>query len=788
MADEMVLKAQQWVNTTYGSVTGYVACPETGKTGWSTMYSLTRALQHELGITSLSDAFGPTTSSKMDARGPIGAGDEGTNFVKIVQAAFFCKGYHAGDIDGEWGSGNGANTHYAAESMMDDMGLGGSFADNLPTKVVKALLTMDAYVLLSGGNPEVRDIQRWLNQRYWKRSFGKIIPTEGHYSRDVQQALMKALQFEFGIPESQCTGNFGPGTQDGLRNHPLSQGASGIFVQLLSAACVFNGTVQTITGDTFHTVFKDSFDEPLTTYITEFQKFSLLAVSGAADYRTWCQLLVSMGDPDRPATACDTRFTITPAVGRALVEQGFRVVGRYLDEPSNGQWNKEIQPGELDNIFDAGLKVFPIWQYVGRYLENFTYESGRNHGNLAHDRMVFYGFDPGAVIYFAVDYDATDPDIDSNILPYFRGVQGALIARGRRYKTGVYASRNVCIRVTNETNAAASFVSGMSWGFSGNLGFPLPHNWAFNQIKEITKMPVAGSAEPIDLDRDVHRKAVDPGVGRAGIGSPGDTPLADLFADIDAVWQLALAYGGDPNRRVMEYYRSPGYTTQYKGWDLLLGAWDQEWIDHANDQLGQPTKTFRDPSTNEQVNLDHLAATANAYYLKGSGTGGSVSRGDFGGWGGDLASFLGDWQNEMSEWESGYAYCNDKLARRDVSSHFGYSDLVEDADGYLAGMACRGGAQFPTWLRTHLGGIGHASRFRQLFDARFGGDPDVAIAAGRTMLTDVGSDDQLDFLRNAVYVSVAGPFYLHPKDMSAGWLTPFLQGWAERLQVLAGVG
>ena len=80
-------------------------------------------------------------------------------------------------------------------AMTDNMGIGKQ--DRLNAKLFKALLTMDAYVLVAGGDPEVRKIQQWLNGRYWRRSFATLIPTEGHYSRDVQKLLMKALQSDF---------------------------------------------------------------------------------------------------------------------------------------------------------------------------------------------------------------------------------------------------------------------------------------------------------------------------------------------------------------------------------------------------------------------------------------------------------------------------------------------------------------------------------------------------------------------------------------------------------------
>jgi hypothetical protein len=53
--DYRVLQAQQWVNATYKDVSDYVPCAETGVTGWPVMYSLTRGLQHELGITDLGE-------------------------------------------------------------------------------------------------------------------------------------------------------------------------------------------------------------------------------------------------------------------------------------------------------------------------------------------------------------------------------------------------------------------------------------------------------------------------------------------------------------------------------------------------------------------------------------------------------------------------------------------------------------------------------------------------------------------------------------------------------------
>ena len=62
VGDPMVYLTQKWLNQEYGDVEGFGTVTENGKTGWNVVYGLTRALQHELGITSLANNFGPTTA------------------------------------------------------------------------------------------------------------------------------------------------------------------------------------------------------------------------------------------------------------------------------------------------------------------------------------------------------------------------------------------------------------------------------------------------------------------------------------------------------------------------------------------------------------------------------------------------------------------------------------------------------------------------------------------------------------------------------------------------------
>ncbi|KOU53169.1 glycoside hydrolase domain-containing protein [Streptomyces sp. WM6378] len=777
MADAMVLKAQKWVNSTYKGRSGYNACPENGRTGWSTMFSLTRALQIELGLDTLSDSFGPNTLGLVMKRGGIKTSENNKNIVKIVQSAFFCKGYHAGDVDGAFS----IPTQQASGKMQADMGLPVQ-TSAIPPKVVKGLLTMDAYIVVPGGTEKVRSIQQWLNKKYWGNGTYYLVPCDGIFSRDVQKALMKAIQYEIGVGEANATGNFGPATQAGLKQHPLKQGDSGVFVQLLSAAAVFNGPAwyATTSGEDAkrEASFTSSYDDGLASYLRAFQEFSALPKTGNADYQTWAQLLVSMGDPDRRATACDTRFTITKSRAAALKKAGYECVGRYLDEEPGGTLDKPIKPGELNDIFAAGMRCFPIFQYGARKLGDFSYGSGYQHGLKAHERAKHYGFNRGTTIYFAVDYDATDEEITSNILQYFHGVRSALASQGGHYVPGVYGSRNVCGRVTGEAYVRWAFVSGMSWGFSGNLGFPLPKAWAFNQIKEFR---FENGSDVFDLDRVVHREGADFGVD--SVNDRG-TPTDGFISYIENLYGLAKAYGkGDPNLLVMDFVRHEKYNDTT--WRTLLGSADQGFIDHVRSKKVELRRSFIDSFTGTELGAEHLFATMCGHYKIAQPGGNLTNRGDVAGWGGDLMTFYGEWRRDSDKHPDGRAYCKARLAKPDVLTSFGYSDLIEDADGYLIAKAVKGGKNIVDAFRAHYVDGGNLTRFKRYYSERFHGSNKGVVDVAYNMLAQ--QDDSVIIAGITYLINSTGGFpTIAPGALAYSKLEAFLLGFADRLQAHVG--
>ncbi|MGF9977343.1 glycoside hydrolase domain-containing protein [Viridibacillus arvi] len=613
--DPAVLAVQTWVNTKYITVAGFQPAPLNGRTGWSTIYALTRALQIELGITTLADAFGPTTSSKYKQWGEMSLGTvptdaKGKAIVQILKGAMYCKGYNPGKFDDVFDE----KTKNAVISLQTDAGL--PVADGkVYDYVFKAFLTMDAYRLTPGGDAKIRQIQQDLNNKYYQTS--GVQPTDGHYQRGTNKALVYGLQTEMGIPPASQTGSIGPATKDGLPI--LKEGSSGRFVTLFQYALYFNGYESS--------PFSTTYNATITNKVKEFQRFTLLPVDGVANKSTWLSVLVSTGDPSRKGTACDCITEVTLERGKALKAAGYETVGRYLTNVSGGI-NKKLQPGELKNIFDAGLSVFPIFQTYGSKASSFSAEQGGLDAKAAYDAAKKYGFQDGTTIYFAVDFDAYGTDITDNILPHFNAINKKMVQLGGSYKVGVYGARSVCIQVSEKGYAKTSFVSGMSTGFSGNLGYPLPKNWAFDQISTIK---VGSGSGAIEIDNNI-KSGRDTGVSKTEIDELSftlqlaemarnayhDRPIGD---DIPGGWKLYRKNSDSATSFDVHVYRKEISSGKYAYTVAFRGS--QEWQDFVVDilqiganigglQIGEAVDYVRELIQTDSKMMSHMYITGHS--------------------------------------------------------------------------------------------------------------------------------------------------------------------------------
>lgn len=532
--DAMVYLTQRWLNQEYGDVPGFGYVTEDGRTGWDTVYGLTRALQVELGIADLADNFGPTTE-RLYSQNLLRRQDGVTNRkFAILQGALWCKGYNPGYNLSETEDGavvfNGvfdADVERAIIELKEDAGL--INPDGVVTvNIMKALMSMDSFKLLSsyGGTEAVREMQQKLNRKY--EAYTGITPCDGVYGRNTNKALIYALQAEEGMPPDVANANFGVTTRlccpeipyarnsSSARRYPGTSSGSYYsaaqitsITELLQFALLVNGyNVGAIDGE-YGPATKQA--------LYDFQAKMKITPTGYADKTTWLSLFVSCGDTSRSALAADCATQLTAAKAKTLYDNGYRYIGRYLTGNS-----KKITRTEAQIIFDAGLKFFPIYQSSANYLEYFTPQQGADDAQKAKKAATELGLPENTIIYFAVDFDCLDYQITNNVIPYFERVHNEMADSG--YRVGIYGTRNACMRVSNLGYAYSSFVGDMSTGFSGNLGFKMPSNWAFDQF--VTTTIGSGNGE-IEIDKDGY-SGYDPAVSRLNAISSEPSP-DDLF-------------------------------------------------------------------------------------------------------------------------------------------------------------------------------------------------------------------------------------------------------------------
>lgn len=739
--DEMVKRTQVYLNAMYGGNSGYEVIPENGITGWTTIYALTRALQIELGITATADSFGPTTISKFNSKFPNGIKQQNSsdttenNIYAIIQGALWCKGYSTGatGITKHFYSGTGG----AVKKMKEDAGL--TNTDSTVTlAVMKALLSMNQYVTLTlrGGNEKIRQIQQHFNNKYI--DYIGLAPCDGVYGREMNQAMIKVLQAIEKFSVSEATGYFGEGTKNRLPMLPSKTNEEAIY--LFRAALCCNG---------YDVLLSTTWDTALENKIDEFQKDMLLTRTKKADTNTWMALLVSRGNTDRSSNGCDTRFEMTQDRLNILKANGYEVIGRYL----TGGSFKELREGEVERIISNGMKLFPIFQESGANLEYFTSARGKIDAEKSTKAARKYGIPKDSIIYFAVDTDPLDGDITGKILPYFKSLSENF---DPEYKIGVYGTRNVCTQVCNKGFAETSFVSDMSYGFSGNMGFKIPQKWNLDQYYEIK---VSESGWDFDLDKTMYSgrfplvsKVEHSSYERPEIPTVKEPSINTLIDDIKNLESMYVTY----------YEKNVGSTTnpsivtpnvvvngitnflrgeEYEGWQWFFTtghAVDEAFSNYVkknNAELYSRLKPYIRKETSKEkrfllsdgniglIDLSHMAATIEAYL----GTG--LPPSFWAGWGGDLATGMSDTTiNYENKNKDGFEIYKDKDLQTIANMTIGkntltcnYSDFCCDFDAYAIQKKIRSYtdetdyhrfSKALSWYYT----AEYAKRFEQIFD------------------------------------------------------------------------
>ena len=503
MADENVRKAQKYLNSMYGHRSEWVKLDEDGLTGTGTCKGIIRAFQIENGISPVTGTVGNITLNKMRSLSDISkmnANDPGNPNVCILQCALFVKGYNAGGITGVYYT-TGVN---AVKQYQSDAGL--PVTGIIDWKVWMGLVSINWFKKTNAGDKTIVKIQQQLNTD-WSDIIG-VGPCDGVVSRFTSYALIAALQAAEGIYTSFIGSidkrNFGDQTASKFPS-VLKQGKNGAYVKynkLVQYGLYLNGYNA---GR-----FDGNFDSTTKSMVASFQEFYALTgiglvTSGEVNCATMKSLLTSKGDTGRKAKACDCSIVLNKQQVLDIKNAGYQVVGRYLTGTANGK-RKFITFEEIKNIESAGLRVFPIYQdggYKAEYFQNLRQGIVDAHTAITAAKRI--GVPDGTTIYFAVDFDCYDYQMKSFIVPYFKKLNLVFDSEtnNKKYKVGIYAPRYICSYISKKGLAEYSFVADMSSGYSCNLGYPIPKNWAFDQFFEfnVNNGGQFPSSPSFDLDK-----------------------------------------------------------------------------------------------------------------------------------------------------------------------------------------------------------------------------------------------------------------------------------------------
>ena len=669
--DVMVGRTQKWLNDTYGGKVGY------GENITVSGYNaLTRALQIEFGITATANNFGPTTIRRFKERFPNGikqqADDDETesNIYGIIQGALWCKGYstRSEQITKHFYGGTGRGI----KDMKIDAGMYNPDS-TVTIDAMEALLSMRQFQKVYGGDDNIREMQQFLNRVF--PGYINYGPCDGIYGREMCKNLILALQAIEGLDTDTANGNFGPTTKRLVPVIPYT-GSTYTAEDIVKAILLVRYSLY-CNGYKDVDIQSGEWDNSLGETLKIFQSNMCLNETGICDLDTWMSLMTSRGNPERSCIACDTRFEMTDERLAYLKNNGYQIVGRYL----TGGTFKVLRRGEVKKILDEELSLIMIYQESGANLEYFNYERGEIDARRAALAARRHGIQGDNTIYFAVDTDPVDSEITKYIIPYFKGISENIMPQ---YRVGIYGTRNVCTQVMNKGYAETCFVSDMSTGYSGNLGFKMPEYWTFDQFNEIQVSTESGSW---DLDKDAYHKRLDEGdtVEKLYDKILGYnyyiSELESLYADYRRE-QSKTCNALEAVRGVTQFFRSfKGYSdTEF--YINFLGDIDREFIKyvkdkdyHLYDKLAEYANSQLLALIDEQgglIDIAHLAATLEAYLFL------TVLEPMWVGWAGDLASLMCDIDQKHEKDGTSYDELGKKLCGK--RSSFNYADICTDAD------------------------------------------------------------------------------------------------------------
>ena len=516
---EDVQEIQAWLNGAFGSNSEWEQLDEDGIAGWGTIRGLVRGLQLELGFSGseVDGVFGNALKDAVPVLTPPTSEEQ--TIISIAQAALRVKGYNAPAV------GSGEFGHFidqtveAVEKLSSDANYSENRASNgnvtINKEVWKGLCSQDAYVAVQGGDEQLRTIQRRLNSSTYQPAMG-LNPTDGIVTPQLARGLIKAVQIQVGMKntddpteENAADGIWGPGTAERVRDLGEVTAAAGQqWTRLIAYGLYVNGFSVDVEDPSFSEVAPRANGFGITLRLNRIPDDNSFVSSLII-----AALFVSYGDQDRgygdlrveadvtqPVIGIDTatrlegltKTFVTAGTGLHNMHAGF--VGRYMQNAPDPVLDKEMTLEEIEQLSrlrtendpygEVAFGIAPIWQTSANDAAYFIPGRGTTDAQDANARDDALGIPDNVTIYYAVDFDAFGDTIDNLIVPYFQELNAETVRLGGR-PIGAYGPRAVCNRMNDDDLATASYVGNLSYGWTGNLGQPMPDNWAIDQFREV---------------------------------------------------------------------------------------------------------------------------------------------------------------------------------------------------------------------------------------------------------------------------------------------------------------
>ncbi len=214
----------------------------------------------------------------------------------------------------------------------------------------------------------------------------------------------------------------------------------------------------------------------------------------------------------------DTPYSTKSKIS-SLTAQGVQAVIRYYNFSNSQNFpEKCLELPETQALAAGGMRIGVVFQQRQTQVTDFTRPKGVAAGRRAYRHAHDDIGQPGeSGIYFAVDYDASDSDLQNNIVPFFEGVKVAFDEESggsHGYRIGAYGSGFVCTTLARKGLTEFTWLA-MSRGFRGTQDA-----LSAGEFHLVQRAP-AGRLCGIDVDFN------DPNPNRPDFGAftiEGDTP------------------------------------------------------------------------------------------------------------------------------------------------------------------------------------------------------------------------------------------------------------------------